>query len=165
MGTGDLRELIARHQGDRSFERLARDSHGIPTKGRWHQLATGPIKNFPDPETIYGVARALGVTVTEVVMAAARSLGIEVREDSHGALSTAGLNEDQVHVVRLVIAALAATSKEATSDGPPIAQLETHEFETPEGPALEIREEPTPKRLSRTGDKSKQGRKDTQGKV
>src|SRR5207342_1046026 len=104
-----------------------RDGAGVPTSGRWHQLATGPIKNFPDPETIYGIARALRVTVTEVVMAAARSLGIEVREDSHGSLSTAGLSDEQIQVVRMVIEALAATSKEDTSHGAPIVpQLTIH---------------------------------------
>jgi hypothetical protein len=132
MGKGDLRDLIARHKGDRSYDRLARESHDNPTSGRWHQLATQPRQsNFPRPDTIQGVARTLGVTVTEVVMAAARSMGIDVREDDHGALSTAGLTPRQTQIVRMLISALA--EKEDTSDGAPIAEdddLEVRQSET-----------------------------------
>lgn len=41
-------------------------------------MATKPLKNFPDPESIRGMARGLGVTVTDIVMASARSLELPV---------------------------------------------------------------------------------------
>lgn len=41
-------------------------------------MATKPQKNFPDPESIRGMARGLGVTVTDVIMAVARSLDLPV---------------------------------------------------------------------------------------
>lgn len=41
-------------------------------------MATRPLKNFPDPESIRGMAQGLGVTVTDIVMASARSLGLPV---------------------------------------------------------------------------------------
>jgi len=36
------------------------------------------MKNFPDPESITAMARGLGVSTTEVVLASARSLGVTV---------------------------------------------------------------------------------------
>ena len=36
------------------------------------------MKNFPDPDTITAMARGLGVSTTEVVLASARSLGVPV---------------------------------------------------------------------------------------
>ena len=53
-------------------------------------------------------------------MATARSLGVQVREDSTGSLSTEGLTDEQVDVVRRVITALAERT-EAAQHGTPIA--------------------------------------------
>lgn len=76
----DLAYLIAVRKGDRSYQRIAEDSGGAITRNRVQQLATEPRqKQFPSPETIRGLARALGATETEVVAAAARSVGIDVR--------------------------------------------------------------------------------------
>lgn len=73
-----LAEVIADRKGDRSYDRLAADCGGTPSAGRLHQMATKPLKNFPDPDSIRGMASGLGVTVTEVVMASARSLDLNV---------------------------------------------------------------------------------------
>lgn len=166
MGRGDLASLIKARKGDRSYDQLERDAGGKPTAARWQQLAMKPQRNFPDPETIHGISRALRVTETEVVMAAARTLGIPVREDSHGSLSTAGLSQDQVHIVRMVIAALADARREDPSDGTPIADddLMVSESVTEQGGAvLEVRDVdvPAPEAgpqsgpLRRTGETSK----------
>lgn len=75
-----LAELILDRKGGRSFERLSEDCGGIPAGRRLQQLANGSrqMKNFPDPETIAAMARGLGVSTTEVVLASARSLGVTV---------------------------------------------------------------------------------------
>ncbi|RRQ26270.1 hypothetical protein DK926_18660 [Rhodococcus sp. Eu-32] len=73
-----LSELIADRKGTRSYERLSQDCGGTPTAKRLHQLATKQQRNFPDPPTIRGLALGLGVSVTDVVMAAARALGLSV---------------------------------------------------------------------------------------
>ena len=74
----NLAALIADRKGTRSYDRLAEDCGGTPSSGRLHQMATRPLKNFPDPDSIRGMANGLGVTVTDIVMAAARSLDLPV---------------------------------------------------------------------------------------
>lgn len=79
MTTGpDLASLIRQHKGTRSYEDLARDGGRIIGRGRYHQLETEALKAFPKPATIEGVARALTLPVSEVVLACARSLGVPV---------------------------------------------------------------------------------------
>jgi hypothetical protein len=81
VGNGPtLADLILDRKGGRSFEKLAEDCGGTPAGRRLQQLANGnrPMKNFPDPETITAMARGLGVSTTEVVLASARSLGVTV---------------------------------------------------------------------------------------
>ncbi|WP_432794458.1 hypothetical protein [Rhodococcus ruber] len=73
-----LAGLIADRKGTRSYDRLSDDCGGTPSSGRLHQMATKPLKNFPDPESIRGMAQGLGVTVTDIVMASARSLELPV---------------------------------------------------------------------------------------
>lgn len=74
----DLRALIGLRKGDRSYEQLSKACDGLPTAKRLHQLATAPIKNFPDPDTIRGLSKGLGVTESTVVLASAASLGLDV---------------------------------------------------------------------------------------
>lgn len=74
----NLAALIADRKGTRSYEKISQDCGGLPTAKRVHQLATKPQKNFPDPDTIRGLARGLGVTITDVVMAAARTVNLPV---------------------------------------------------------------------------------------
>lgn len=81
----NLAALIRATKGDRSYEDLARLSKGQPGAKRWQQLATQPQKNFPDPPTIRGMARALGVEEVRVIIASAATLGLEVTtaQESH----------------------------------------------------------------------------------
>lgn len=108
----DLAQLITATKGDRSYESLARAGGGVPGAKRWHQLATLPIRNFPDPPTVRALSRALGVTETTVVLAAARSLGLEVSGSDNDLAtllpSRAGqLTAKQVAAVRQVVMAMA----------------------------------------------------------
>lgn len=74
----DLQALIGLRKGDRSYEQLSKACGGLPTAKRLHQLATAEIKNFPDPDTIRGLSKGLGVTESTVVLASAASLGLDV---------------------------------------------------------------------------------------
>lgn len=122
----DLKALIASHKGRRSYERLSLDCGGTPTAARLHQLATIPQKNFPDPDTIAGLARGLGVPVTEVVMCAARSLGLRVSSGydpdalvlaDAGLLSNSARDAITTLVREMHKLSLAAQPKEREGDG------------------------------------------------
>lgn len=76
----DLKELIRRTRGDRSYATLEADSGGSPGAQRWQQIATMQQRNFPDPATIRTMARVLGVPETTVVLAAARSAGLDIHQ-------------------------------------------------------------------------------------
>ena len=76
MQATNLATLIANAKGSRSYDRVAADCGGTPTAARLQQLATKPLKNFPDPDTIRGLARGLSTSVTEVIAASAASLGL-----------------------------------------------------------------------------------------
>lgn len=78
MTATDLATLIAARKGTRSYDRLSADCGGVPTAARLHQIATKPLKNFPDVTTVRGLAAGLGSTVTEIVAASAVSVGLEV---------------------------------------------------------------------------------------
>lgn len=74
-----IQNLIVRHKRDRSYERMAAvTNHSLSSK-RLQQMATQPIRNFPDPASIDDLAEILGTTKTEVLLACAVSLGIDVR--------------------------------------------------------------------------------------
>lgn len=76
----DLAELILANKGERSYETLSRACGGVPTAGRLQQIAGRgrSLANFPDPPSIRGLARGLGVTELAVVVAAAQTLGLDV---------------------------------------------------------------------------------------
>jgi hypothetical protein len=77
----DIRALIEAMKGDRSYADLAKASGNKPTRQRWQQLATDQPKQFPEPETIHGIAAALRVTPLTVVHAFAESFGIVVKDE------------------------------------------------------------------------------------
>lgn len=85
-----LRSLIRNLRGDRNNAELSRDCGGIPTQSRLQQISTMPIKLFPDPETIKGLARGLNVSVGEVVAACAKDLGLNVGGPDESDLLLAG---------------------------------------------------------------------------
>lgn len=85
-----LAALINLRKGDRSYEALSRDCHGNPSRARLQQMATQKLREFPDPETIQGLSRGLGATVTDIILASARSLGLSVAVGDPDALVVAG---------------------------------------------------------------------------
>lgn len=108
----NLAELIRIAKGDRSYDQLARDSGGRPTSARLQQIATtNPLKNFPDPPTIRGLAAGLRVTQASVVLAAAESLGLDARVSASrlAALLPAGvddLTDSQIGAILGIIQAM-----------------------------------------------------------
>jgi len=82
-----LEALLLNRKGDRTWEQVARDCGGIITEQRLQQMSKSkPIKNFPDPGTVQGLARGLNSSVTEVLVACARSLGLRAEDPVAGAL-------------------------------------------------------------------------------
>ncbi|WP_018348200.1 helix-turn-helix domain-containing protein [Longispora albida] len=79
-----LAGLIGAHRGERSLAELARDV-GVKSPTTVQRLAKGENSEFPRVATIHGLARALGVTPGEVVLATAAGLGF--RMDGAAALS------------------------------------------------------------------------------
>lgn len=72
-----IQRLIQVRRGDRSMESLSRACGGNPTRANLQRMATEPTKSFPkDPDVIRGLAKGLGVRVSDVVAAFAISLGL-----------------------------------------------------------------------------------------
>ena len=88
--TQGIQNLLLNRKGDRSYDRLARDTGGALTGKRLQQLATTPMLNFPDPASIKGLAKALQSTNKEVLHACAESMGIEVAGEQSTTLELPG---------------------------------------------------------------------------
>lgn len=74
-----IQRLILDRKGDRSMEALSRACGGNPTRANLQRMATEAPKSFPkDPQVVQGLAKGLGVRVTDVVLAFAASLGLPV---------------------------------------------------------------------------------------
>ncbi|MGN8245271.1 hypothetical protein ACTHAM_002390 [Cellulomonas soli] len=117
----NLAELIRTTKGDRSYDDLARDAGGAPGRQRWQQLAsTMPLKNFPDPDSIRAIARALGVSQRAVVDAAGESLGLDI---ARGRSRFEELLPDGVDLLdddaqAAVLAVLRALARASTTEAP-----------------------------------------------
>jgi hypothetical protein len=85
-----LRQLISARRGERNNVELSRDCGGMPTQSRLQQLANNPIKTFPDPDTIRGLARGLNVTVEQVVASCAADLNLPMGTPDDSALVLGG---------------------------------------------------------------------------
>ena len=85
-----LQQLIKDRKGDRSYQRVSKDSGGKPTFQTLASLAEKPMKSFPSKETIEGLERGLGVPAREIILAAARSLNINVSGDADLVIAGAG---------------------------------------------------------------------------
>ncbi len=132
-----LAGLIADRKGTRSYEKVSQDCGGIPTSKRLHQLATQKPKNFPDPDTIRGLAQGLGVTITDIVMASARSLGLPVYTGNDPSALAIGGAGDLPDSTKEVLSTVAREFIKLTSQRPDGANNESGTEEVPESGAQE----------------------------
>ncbi|UOD80305.1 hypothetical protein [Paenarthrobacter ureafaciens] len=77
-GPNSLSSLITRRRGARTYVELSKDCGGKPTHKALQQMVTRRLKNFPDPDTIRGLARGLNVLESDVVEVCAREVGLRV---------------------------------------------------------------------------------------
>ena len=98
-----LRSLIRNLRGDRNNAELSRDCGGIPTQSRIQQMANLPIKLFPDPATMKGLARGLNISVWEVVAACAKDLDLGIGGPGESDLFLAGARDLPESSQRLLI--------------------------------------------------------------
>lgn len=73
----NMQELIRAAKGTRSYLDLERDCSGKLKAARWQQIATRPLRAFPDPLSLAAIAQALRVPNRTVILAAANSLGLD----------------------------------------------------------------------------------------
>lgn len=77
-----IQRLILDRKGDRSMEALSRACGGNPTRANLQRMASEETKSFPkDPNVIRGLAKGLGVRVTDIVSAFAVSIGLPMATD------------------------------------------------------------------------------------
>ena len=92
----------ARRGGEVSYERLSKACGGAPSAKRLHQLENGPLKNFPDPDTIRNLSTGTGFSVTEVIFAAARSLGLPVAAGDPDTIRIYGISNAPERITNLI---------------------------------------------------------------
>lgn len=113
-----LAGLMLEVKGERSFRELMEKAAGLgyPSKlSTWQQWGDPKFqrKLLPDPETIRAFARGLGVSETEVLMAAARQVGMDVGEGNASDLvlpGAGGLAPEDRNVLASLAAVLVAKS-------------------------------------------------------
>jgi hypothetical protein len=104
----NLRDLIHTTRAGRSFERLAEDAGGVPSRQRWQQLATQQQKQALEAQTVSGMARALHVTEAIVWECSGREIGIDVIRPQSPLISlippgTEVLTREQVNAVLTLV--------------------------------------------------------------
>jgi hypothetical protein len=100
MKSENLANLILSAKGRHhySYEALAKACGDVPSAGRLHQLAKYPLKTFPDPATVLGLARGCGVPPDEVIKASARSLGINLSDGDSDLIHVPGFSDLPIQV-------------------------------------------------------------------
>lgn len=83
---GSLASLISRRRGSRTYVELSKDCGEKPTHKALQQMVTRRLKNFPDPDTIRGLARGLNVLESNVVDVCALEVGLKVGIDVEDSL-------------------------------------------------------------------------------
>lgn len=79
-----IQRLILDRKGDRSMESLSRACGGNPTRANLQRMTSEETKSFPkDPDVIRGLAKGLGVRVSDIVTAFAVSIGLPMSTDEH----------------------------------------------------------------------------------
>jgi|GEM_PF-4350290 len=94
MTHGDLARILAdaKARNRYSYESFSAACGGTPSGKRLFQLINEPLKNFPDPDTIRGLAAGTRLTSQEIVLAAARSLGLAPVSQDRDAYVAPGLD-------------------------------------------------------------------------
>lgn len=111
-----LAGLILAAKGDRSFRELKDRADGMghhSTLSSWQQWASPEFerKLLPDPVTVRAFAAGLGVSETEVLLAAARQVGLDVGEGNQSDLvlpGAGGLAPEDRNVLASLAAVLVA---------------------------------------------------------
>ncbi|WP_285240103.1 hypothetical protein [Pseudarthrobacter sp. MEB009] len=85
-----LRLLLDANRGDRNNIELSRDCGGVPTHSRIQQIGNRPMRVFPDPPTLKGLARGLNVTVEQIIAACAADLDLPMGAPDSSALVLGG---------------------------------------------------------------------------
>jgi hypothetical protein len=114
-----LPELIQRTRGDRTFRELREQAAKFGYKSTdttWQQWARKDFdrKDIPSTETLRAFAAGLGVTETEVLLAAARTCGLDVGEGNQTDLIIPGagvLDAADKNVLASLAAVLIAKSE------------------------------------------------------
>lgn len=71
-----LAELIANRKRDRSYDRLADQSHGVLTRSNLQRMATQQLTDLPTVKVIRALAKVLAVPESRVLAAAGSTVGI-----------------------------------------------------------------------------------------
>lgn len=108
--------LIQQAKGDRSFRELKDRAEGVglhSTLSSWQQWAMPDYerKLLPDPATVRAFAAGLGVSETEVLLAAGRQVGLDVGEGNETDLvlpGAGGLPPEDRNVLASLAAVLVA---------------------------------------------------------
>jgi|GEM_PF-2805382 hypothetical protein len=111
-----LAALIQSAKGERSFRELKDRADGVglhSTLSSWQQWAMPDFerKLLPDPVTVRAFAAGLGVSETEVLLAAARQVGLDVGEGNTADLvlpGAGGLAPEDRNVLASLAAVLVA---------------------------------------------------------
>ena len=72
-----LQDLIAEHKGNRSYRALADASNGLVSSKVLDGIVNRPPAGFPSIGTLKGIATALNVPISDVVLAAGKSAGLD----------------------------------------------------------------------------------------
>jgi len=116
MSGPTLAALIQDAKGERSFRELKDRADGVglhSTLSSWQQWAMPDFerKLLPDPVTVRAFAAGLGVSETEVLLAAARQVGLDVGEGNESDLvlpGAGGLAPEDRNVLASLAAVLVA---------------------------------------------------------
>ena len=94
MTHGDLAQILADAKACNrySYESFSFACGGTPSGKRLFQLINEPLKNFPDPDTIRGLAIGTRLTSQQIVLATARSLGLAPASHDRVAYVAPGLD-------------------------------------------------------------------------
>jgi transcriptional regulator with XRE-family HTH domain len=116
--------IAAVKAGGRSLSRIAED--GGLAQSNVSKFANGRNTDFPEPDTVTGLAIGMGVTTREVIIGAAQGLGFDMR-DSGSQVSQFGrmlppevdqLSEQSKQAVLTMINALLASMREEPRNTP-----------------------------------------------